>query len=294
MFHNAFATIALLAQLAAPADAYRTAVDAMRAIPLPAFVTYRAQIDPGDATIELTRTPGYYAKPRLAYGADFYYPYEWYAAYRSSDGLSRLDFGDGPAFSHLALFDPTWSGISVWMRRGLLGTLDRAPDLATPAPEPTPAAVTQIADVYAFDPSAYRVDDGGIAWCGTDPGRVLRLRATRDPRRHPLQRVTIDAVTGRICIVRFEIDADEDGARFDGYAELRYVPLQSYFLADESYIDVAVRESGRLLGYAHVRMHYGDERVWQTLPDAKYFTRPPKNGELRSPADDPNPDPLGP
>lgn len=285
MLHPAIVSAILIAQLAAPSDAYRSALDATRNAPVPAYVTYVAHVDPGDATIELERTRAYYAKPRLAFGADFYYAYEWYGAYRTSDGLSRLDFGDGPSFSRLALFDPTWSGASLWLRRGLLGALSGGPTpLEAPSGTPMPNI---IADVYAFDPSAYRVTDAGIGWCGTDPARALGLRATRDSGRHPLQRVLVDAISGRICSVRFKIEAEESGSRFDGFAELSYAPVASYYLARESYLSVAVREYGRLVGYAHVRTHFDGERGWQNEPDPIYYTLPPgANRGSRAPEDD--------
>lgn len=292
MLHSALVSAVLIAQLAAPSDAYRSALDATRNVPVPAYVTYVAHVEPGDATIELERTRTYYAKPRLAFGADFYYAFEWYGAYRTSDGLSRLDFGDGPSFSRLALFDPTWSGASLWLRRGLLGALDRSGVPAMPLPAASAAPMPNvIADVSSFDPSAYRVTDAGIGWCGTDPARILGLRATRDPVRHPLQRVLIDAIDGRICEVRFKIEADESGSRFDGYAELHYGPVGSYYLANETYLSVAVRKFGQLLGYAHVRTHFDDERGWQTLPDPVYFTLPPGANGLRKPDGDDFADP---
>lgn len=285
MLHSALVSAVLIAQLAAPSDAYRSALDATRNAPVPAYVTYVAHIDPGDATIALERTRAYYAKPRLEFGADFYYPFEWYGAYRTSDGLSRLDFGDGPSFSRLALFDPTWAGASLWLRRGLLGTLMTGS--GTPLPPSSAGPIPNvIADVSAFDPSAYRVTDAGVGWCGTDPARILGLRTTRDPVRHPLQRVLIDAISGRICEVRFKIEAEESGSRFDGYAELHYAPVGSYYLAHESYLSVAVREFGRLIGYAHVRTHFDAERGWQSMPDTIYYTLPPGANGLRKPTDD--------
>lgn len=265
---NAVASLVLIAQLASPLDAYRGAVEAMHELPEPAYVTYRAHVDRGDASIALSRTADSFAKPRVAFGAGIYAATEWTGAYRGSDGLSRLQFGQGPSFSRLALFDPTWHGASVWLRRGLLGTLDppsASTESAGAAPAPEPSGV--IADVFAFDTGAYRVEDGGIAWCGNDPGRVLHLIPVRAPERHPLQRVTVDQSTGKICAVRFAIAAQEGRARFDGYVDVTYAPFGAYMLETESYLDVAVRQDGELQGYAHVRIHFADERVWNTVPD---------------------------
>lgn len=259
MFRSVVA-LAAIAGLASPNDAYRAALQTMRSLPVPSYVTYRADLDPGDATISLTNLVDGRIKPRIVIGAGYYAGSSFDATYRASDGLAAIAVDpDRRSYTNLALFDPTWNGVSLWLRRGLLATIDRAG--ATPGPDasPTPAKVpATILTVTAFDPNAYRVEDAGVGWCGSDPGRMLHLTATRDVQRHPLQRVVIDAVDGRICLARFAVSGSEGPAQFDGYVELQLALIDGYPMVTDGYVDVGVRESGERLGFAHVRFHYRD------------------------------------
>lgn len=262
---------ALAAQLASPNDAYRAALQTMRDLPVPAYVSYRADLDAGDATIALAYLSGSRIKPRIVMGAGRYAGKSWHVDYRASDGLASIqsDFPT-PAVTSIALFDPTWNGVSIWLRRGLLATLER--DVApTPSANATPGKEpVTIATVYSFDPNAYKVEDAGIAWCGSDPGRLLSLRALRDAQKHPLQRVLIDAVDGRICMVRFAVTGAEGADRFDGYVDLQFAPVGGYYLVRDGYLDVGTRENGERVGWAHVRFHYRDAHTPTTMPSALF------------------------
>lgn len=264
---------ALAAQLASPNDAYRAALQTMRALPVPAYVTYRTDLDAGDATIALSYLYGGRIKPRIVMGAGLYDRKSWYVDYRSSDGLASIRTDSPtptPAVTSIALFDPTWNGVSIWLRRGLLATLERD---ATPAPSASATPDKEpatIATVYAFDPNAYKVEDAGIAWCGSDPGRLLALHALRDVQKHPLERVLIDAVDGRICMVRFAVSGTEGADRFDGYVDLQFGTVNGYYLVRDGYLDVGAKENGDRVGWAHVRFHDRDVRTPASLPDATF------------------------
>jgi len=264
--------LSAIAELASPNDAYRAALQTMRSLPVPSYVTYHADLDPGDATISLTNLLDGRIKPRVVLGAEYYPASSFEVAYRASDGLAAIAVdSDHRAYSSLALFDPTWNGVSLWLRRGLLATIDRVG--ATPGPNatPTPAKTpATILTVYAFDPNAYRVEDAGVGWCGSDPGRMLRLTATRDVGRHPLQRIVIDAIDGRICLARFAVSGTEGSAQFDGYVELQLGFASGYPLVTDGYLDVGVKQAGERIGFAHVRFHYRDVHTPVALPDATF------------------------
>jgi hypothetical protein len=271
LFRSAAVLAAAVAQLASPNDAYRAALSTMQALPVPAYVAYRTDLDPGDATISLTYLEDGHIKPRVVLGADAYPGTSFQVTYSSRNALAAIETDPGRrAFTNIALFDPTWNGVSLWLRRGLLATLERR-GAATPEPSASaqPKIPTTIATVYAFDPNAYRVEDAGVAWCGDDPGRLLRMTALRDVSRHPLQRVVIDAVDGRVCQMRFAVTGSDGPARFDGYVELQFGALAGYYLITGGYLDVGVREDGERVGYAHVRFHYRDARALDSLPDAR-------------------------
>lgn len=268
------AALAALAELASPNDAYRAALQTMRSLPVPSYVTYRADLDPGDATISLTNLLDGRIKPRIVIGAGHYPGSSFDATYRASDGLAAIAVEPGRrAYTSLALFDPTWNGVSLWLRRGLLATIDRPNATPEPDASPTPAKMpATILTVTAFDPNAYRVEDAGVGWCGSDPGRMLHLTATRDVQRHPLQRILIDAIDGRVCLARFAVSGGEGPAQFDGYVELQLGLVNGYPMVTDGYVDVEVRESGERIGFAHVRFHYRDvhtpaELVRSTGPD---------------------------
>jgi hypothetical protein len=261
---------AIVAQMSSPNDAYRAALATMRALPVPAYVTYRTDLDLGDATIALSRLSDGRLKPRILMGAGLYDRSSWQVAYRASDGLADVASNGDRALTSMALFDPTWNGVSIWLRRGLLATLERENE--TPAPDATPdKEPATIATVYAFDPNAYRVEDAGVAWCGDDPGRLLRLTALRDAVKHPLQRIVVDAVNDRICTVRFAVSGTEGKARFDGYVELQFATQAGYYLISGGYLDVGARENGDRTGWAHVRFHYRDAHTPVSLPDDTFM-----------------------
>lgn len=264
--------LATVTELASPNAAYRAAIQTMHALPVPTYVTYRADLDAGDATISLTNLQDGLIKPRIVLGAGFYERSSFDVAYRANDGLAAIAVdADHRAYSSLALFDPTWNGVSLWLRRGLLATIDRTGSTPGPNATPTPAKVPPtILTVYAFDPNAYRVEDAGVGWCGSDPGRMLHLSAMRDVRRHPLQRVVIDAVDGRICLARFAVSGNEGAATFDGYVELQLGVVSGYPMVTDGYLDVGVRRAGERVGFAHVRFHYRDVHTPATLPDATF------------------------
>lgn len=265
-------TLAALVGLASPNDAYRAALQTMRLLPVPSYVTYRADLDAGDATISLTNLQDGRIKPRVVLGAKYYGASSFDVTYRASDGLAAIAVDpDHRAYSSLALFDPTWNGVSLWLRRGLLATIDRAAGTPRPDATPTPAGLpATILTVYAFDPNAYRVEDAGVAWCGSDPGRMLHLTATRDIQRHPLERVVVDAVDGRICLARFAVSGTEGPAAFDGYVELRLGVVSGYPMVTDGYLDVGVKQAGQRIGFAHVRFHYRDVHTPVALPDATF------------------------
>lgn len=243
----------------------------MQALPVPAYVAYRTDLDAGDATISLTYLGDGRIKPRVVLGSESYAGTSFAVTYSSRNALAAIETDPGHrAFTNIALFDPTWNGVSLWLRRGLLATLERS-GMPTPEPGANPQArlPATIATVYAFDPNAYRVEDAGVSWCGNDPGRLLRMTALRDASRHPLQRVVVDAIDGRVCQVRFAVSGSDGPALFDGYVELQFGTMAGYYLITGGYLDVGVRQDGERVGYAHVRFHYRDARALDSLPAAR-------------------------
>ena len=138
---------------------------------------------------------------------------------------------------------------------------------ATPTPDKVP---TTILVVTAFDPNAYRVEDAGVGWGGSDPGRMLHLRAKLDVRSHPLQRIVIDAIDGHICLAHFAVSGSEGPAQFDGYVELQLGLVSGYAMVTDGYLDVGVRQDGERIGFAHVRFHYRDVHTPVDVPEATF------------------------
>jgi len=201
---GAFADDAVLS----PEQLYARAVEHMKALPQPPNATYAVDIHVDGAGFLLDRKPDGRAEIGFVVGDRNAKPDgSFQAAYRSSDGLTALQTKPGQwADTTDPLFDPTWSGISDWIRYGLHGR----PATATPMPSPTPAAqataVPEIAAVTAFGVAYYDVYDRGVKSCANgDPGHAVHLIAHRDPADHPLTDATIDLSTGELCALSFAV-----------------------------------------------------------------------------------------
>jgi len=234
-----------------PEAAYVAAVAAMRALDIPPYVTFHSAwtITGAGFTIEHDDKRVVLA---IGMGRAFHESQNYDLTFTSADATITVT----TPTEHLAgtgshLLDPTWIGAYDILRYGLHGETPVAV-AATPAPAPEPSsepsgAPTEapvIASVVAIAPAFYAVSDGGTGACPNgDPGRVLSLRAFRDPQAHPLTEVTIDANNDRFCSMRFNLK--EAGlASVTGDYEIHFAQVGTYWLVSGGFADVSARVMG--------------------------------------------------
>ena len=249
------------------------AIDAMRDVATPPYMRFHLELHGGDSGYTVVRLPDGRAQPYIQVGAPPYPNGSWDVAYRGVDGAEAiaLDSG-GSAISKLALFDPTWHGAYLWLRRGLLATTQRAlPSPVQGVPRATPSSEIQpdlIAVVAAFNGGPYRITDGGFANCGrTRPGRRLLMEPLHDPDSHPLRQVVIDDASGRFCTIRFALSATDGDAAYNGYVDVHFGNVGSYYLITDGFIDVRVNVDGATLDYARMPFVFSTVTFPSDLPD---------------------------
>ncbi|HET9030062.1 MAG TPA: hypothetical protein VFN49_07795 [Candidatus Aquilonibacter sp.] len=199
-------TTAPIAQPAPPPSAkdfYARALHNMRSIQQPAFATYHVHVSVSGATFVVNRSPKGPAFVGFAVGHSKPSPPDFHAAYRDADGLTGVETPQGWGTVRSPMFDPTWTGVSDWMRYGFDG---RPESTGTPAPRatPSPKEPPVIVTVSAMGVAYYNVTDEGAATCANgDAGHRVHLIARRDPQAHPLTDAVIDMRTQQLCGVRF-------------------------------------------------------------------------------------------
>ncbi len=233
-----------------PDRAYVAAVAAMRALEVPASVTYHSAWASTGAGFSFVQD-GSRIVLQIGLGHAFAQSANYALSFRTADRVIALD----TATEHLTgtgsrLLDPTWSGAYDILRYGLHGEapMEAASPAATPQPAGTPPAAASappvIASVVAIAPAFYAVTDGGAGACPNgNAGRVLSLHAYRDSRAHPLTEVTIDASNDRFCSMRFNVD--QPGiASVTGDYEIHFAQVGPYWLVSGGFADVSARVMG--------------------------------------------------
>lgn len=258
---------------ASPAQRYSAAVEAMRGLASPSFVTFHSDWTSTGSKFTVSQD-GERIALSLGSGRGFSDHHTFAVAYRSADRTVAVDDEHAQMFiGRGRLFDPTWAGAYEIVRYGLSGT-------PAPQPSPSPAASADgtpaprtIGTVMALAPAFYHVEDHGSATCpdGTN-GSVLRLTAVRDPANHPLTEVTIDEQRGFFCSMRFNLDG-RGAVAVTGDYELHFASSGAFWLVNGGFLDVAIRVLSISARHVTMRWDNGVLAVPTTL-DPATFARP--------------------
>jgi hypothetical protein len=240
-------TLALLPSVNAAASGvdapafYRAVLARMHELKEPEFLTYRTSVSGGDGALVLSRGDDGYAQIALVAGAA--QPQSWDVAYRTQDGIASIASANGPRMlSSLAIFDPTWHGAYLWLRRGLNASVVAPTQEPVPSPEPSGSAPPVLAIVTAINETSYTAADGGEATCpGGSSARRLWLHARSDPLAHPLTEAVVDKASLRFCTMRFHEHLASPSVTFDLDVELHFADAGVYYLMQGGTIDGAVR-----------------------------------------------------
>ncbi len=257
------ALVAAALAASTPEQAYVSAVAAMRALPIPAVVSYHSvwttigggiRIVQNGAHVVLEGGPGRGFQSHAEYDIRFETGSRTIEVTTSTDRLR----GTGSR-----LFDPTWIGAYEILRYGLHGEPPATPSPApaaeaTVAPNPsgTSAEPTTIASVIAISPAFYQITGDGSGVCPNgDAGRALGLRALGDARAHPLNEVTIDVTNGLFCTMRFNLD--EPGVLgVTGDYTIRFTQIGDFWLESSGVADISARVLGIAAKHVVLRWEY--------------------------------------
>ena len=240
---------------------YDRALDAMRNLPQPAYVTYGivgqgVGLDVDLETLhhlvwlELTN------EPNVPSG-----PVTWHLQHRTYDYSTEITTEDGRRYvSTRAFFDPTWYGAFRALREGMLFYQQTDEPIETPPPSPAPGAspdLRTIAVVEVIGSNIYAVDDRGPEQCGNgDPGHALQLTSRKRDPHHQLSYVVVDTKNMRFCTIRF--DTSQRGGT-GGYVEQHYGTVGGYWMQTDGEIFSAVRVLGVTVtqGTWDYKIYYG-------------------------------------
>ncbi|HKU80763.1 MAG TPA: hypothetical protein VJP76_01235 [Candidatus Tumulicola sp.] len=254
-----------------PETFYSAAVESMRALPQPQYLTYTMEGDGDNLSIGLRVIRHLVWLNMLTGPAGF--PSEWSIRHRTDDYASEITDYDGRRLvSTRAFFDPTWYGAFRALRDGMLmyqQTDAPVSAYATPTPGPSPDLRT-IAVVTVLGSNVYRVEDRGSATCaGGDPGHALHLVSRQPDPRHQLADVTVDLRNMHFCTMRF--DVRESG--FSGSVEQHYGSVGGYWLQTDGIIETGVRTLGIMVGHGVWRYRLTQMTFPRSIPAAT-FVRP--------------------
>lgn len=226
---------------------YSAAVNSMRSLPQPQYLTYTIAGNGDNLSIDLTVIRHLVWLKMTTGESDA--ASEWQIRHRTDDYASEITQEDGRRLvSTRAFFDPTWYGAFRALREGMLMYQRTDPSVsayATPTPGPSPDLRT-IAVVEVFGTSIYRVVDKGAATC-TDgaPGHALHLISRdRDPR-HQLTDVVVNLQNMHFCTMRFFIRESE----FNGTVEQHYSMVGGYWLQTDGIIETGIRALGIMVNH---------------------------------------------
>jgi hypothetical protein len=230
-----------------PDTFYSAAVDSMRALPQPQYLTYTIAGEGENLSIDLTVIRHLVWLQMTTGETDA--PSEWAIRHRTNDYASEITDEDGRRLvSTRAFFDPTWYGAFRALREGMLMYQRIDPSVsayATPTPGPSPDLRT-IAVVEVFGTNIYRVVDKGPATC-TDgaPGHALHLIPRDRDRRHQLTDVVVNLRNMHFCTMRFYVRESE----FNGTVEQHYSIVGGYWLQTDGMIETGIRALGIMVNH---------------------------------------------
>jgi hypothetical protein len=234
---------------------YSFAVDSMRALRQPQYLTYSMEGE-GDGLAIALRVIHHlvWLELRTSSPAAPTPALIWSLRHRTDDYASEIVEEDGRRLvSTRAFFDPTWYGAFRALRDGMLDYQKPEPPVsayATPTPGPSPDLRT-IAVVQVIGTNIYRIVDNGESVCSNgDPGHALHLISRDDNPRHQLADVVVDLRNMHFCTMRFNVS--DPGWR--GSVEQHFNDVGGYWLQTDGVIESSVRALGILLG--HGVWHY--------------------------------------
>jgi hypothetical protein len=233
-----------------PQAFYEKAVETMRDLPQPPYVTYTMdgqgnglsiRLIVEDHLVWLQMTTG---SRRYGYGE----PMEarWTMQHRTDDYATEIvdDFDGRRYVSSRAFFDPTWYGAFRALRDGMLFYQPHEAPMssyATPTPGP-PTGLPTIAVETVIGSSIYTAQDAGPAVCyNGDDGHAIHLVPKDRNRKHQLTDVVVDIRNMRFCSIRFNA---ADGSGFHGTVEQHYANVAGYWMQT----DGVIYDSYRIFG----------------------------------------------
>lgn len=246
---------------ASPEAFYVAAVDSMRALPQPHYLTYIIEGEGDNLGIDLA-VVNHLVWLQMTTGSDGS-PALWSIRHRTDDYASEISgAAEGRLVSTRAFFDPTWYGAFRALREGMLDYQKTDPSVssyATPTPGP-PSDLRTIAVVEVMGSNIYSVVDKGPATCSDGaPGHALHLiPRDRDPR-HQLADVVVNLRNMHFCTMRFNASA----LGFRGSVEQHYSTVGGYWLQTDGIIESGVRTFGIMTGHG----------VWRYRLDQMSFPR---------------------
>jgi hypothetical protein len=254
-----------------PETFYSAAVDSMRALPQPQYLTYTIAGEGENLSIDLTVIRHLVWLQMTTGETDA--PSEWAIRHRTNDYASEITDEDGRRLvSTRAFFDTTWYGAFRALREGMLMYQRIDPSVsayATPTPGPSPDLRT-IAVVEVFGTNIYRVVDKGPATC-TDgaPGHALNLVPRDRDRRHQLTDVVVNLSNMHFCTMRFYVRDSE----FNGTVEQHYSTVGGYWLQTDGMIETGIRALGIMVNHGVWRYRVTRMTFPASIP-AETFLRP--------------------
>lgn len=255
-----------------PESFYSAAVESMRALPQPRYLTYTIEGDGDNLSIGLQVIRHLVWLQMITGPAAF--PSQWAIRHRTDDYASEItDYNGERLVSTRAFFDPTWYGAFRALREGMLfyqQTDSPVSAYATPTPGPSPDLRT-IAVVTVIGSNVYRVEDNGPATCADgDSGHALHLISREPDPRHQLTDVVVDLRNMHFCTMRFNVR--ESG--FSGSVEQHYGTVGGYWLQTDGVIETGVRTLGIMVGHGTWHYQVSQLRFPRSIPAQTFFPPP--------------------
>ncbi|MGA8534819.1 MAG: hypothetical protein WB615_11995 [Candidatus Tumulicola sp.] len=254
---------------------YSTAVESMRSLPQPQYLTYTVEGAGYGLAIRLKVIDHLvWLEMMTSSPAGPTPPIAWSVRHRTNDYASEIIDIDGRRLvSTRAFFDPTWYGAFRALRDGMLfyqKTEQPVSAYATPTPGPSPDLRT-IAVVQVVGSNIYNIVDKGPSVCTNgDPGHAVHLISREPDPRHQLADVVVDLRNMHFCTMRFNVT--ESG--FRGSVEQHYSDVGGYWLQTDGTIESGVRTFGIMMSHGLWRYRL-DQMTFPPSIEPQAFLRPP-------------------
>ncbi len=223
-------------------ELYRKAIDAMRDLPQPSYVSYRLASSSEGYEIGFLVLKDGSVWLRFMKGTT---PQHWTMQHRTYDYETEIVDNDNNGKRYVSarsFFDPTWYGAYRALHQGILYTQDQAPPHSiAPTPTPPPELKT-IAVESVMGEGVYHVADKGATTCSNgDAGRALHLWSVKNTGAHQLSDAIVDLANMRFCMIRYE---PNNAFAFEGIIEQHYADVGGYWMQTDGLIDGTNRFMG--------------------------------------------------